>query len=199
MSIANKNEIRVYFELNSDKPKEVAAKFGVNYRTLAHWIKNEGWERGKYIAKIEPQIIKDELLQKEQFSLINAASSKMKRQILGEMGDAAAAVDKACLNAMLDETSDKILLEAMSLNFIQKSLAQTALIAKSQLLKLVEIQDPEKPDGFLIAASEKVANILSNLQTTLYGKEVQKKRDLSEVEDFSKLSNAELEEIIKNG
>lgn len=197
--IENKAEIRAYYELNEDKPKEVAAKFKVKYRTLMYWIKSEKWEQGKFTKTIKPQIVRSELLNKEGFSLTKAASVKMKRQMLDSMGESASALDGAILNAMLDERSDKLLLEAMSLNFIQKSLAQTAIIAKSQLLKLLEKQNDDKPDAMLVAVAEKVANILSNLQTTLYGKDGQIYRDLSEVEDFSKLSNAELQEIIKNG
>ena len=41
MAVKNKNEIRVYFETHSQSPKEVAAHFGISYRTLAHWIKND--------------------------------------------------------------------------------------------------------------------------------------------------------------
>lgn len=200
MAIQNKAEIRAYFELNDDSCKDVAKRFNVNYRTLMHWVKNECWEKGKFTKGIKPEIIRDDLLQKEQFSLTAAASSRLKRQMLSQMGDGASALDDAILNAMLDERSEKLLLEAMSLNFIQKSLAETAIIAKAQLKELLNRQSENfKPaeSVILIQAAEKVANMLTNLQTALYGKDA-KIQTIGKIEDYSKLTNAELEAIINS-
>lgn len=90
--IANKDEIKIYFELNNDKPKDVAAKFDIKYRTLMHWIKTENWERGKHTKGIKSQLSKDKLLQKEHFSIQNATSQKIKREILDRLGVNAAEI-----------------------------------------------------------------------------------------------------------
>lgn len=197
MAVSNKDEVKLYFESNNDTPKVVAERFKIKYRTLMHWIKSEGWERGKYQREIKTELVADELLQKEHFSIQNATASKIKRQILENMGAEASKVNEACLNAMLDETSDKLLLEAMSLNFIQKNIAQTCLIAKNELLQLIEQKQNGKADAMIIAAAEKLQNMFSNLQTTIYGKEPPKQAlQVDENTDFSKLTNAELLAII---
>lgn len=197
MAYNNKDEIKLYFESNNEPIKVVAERFKVRYRTLAHWVKTEKWERGKHLAQITPELITDELLQKEHFSIQSATASKIKRQMLESIGASASKVSEACLNAMLEEASDKLLLEAMSVNFIQKNIAQTCLIAKNELLQLLEQKKDGKADVMIIAAAEKLQNMFSNLQTTIYGKEPPKQvLNVDENTDFSKLTNAELNEII---
>lgn len=50
--IQNKQEIKVYFETHNIEPKEVAKLYNIKYRTLMHWIKEEGWERGKALQNL---------------------------------------------------------------------------------------------------------------------------------------------------
>lgn len=195
--ISNKDEIKIYYELNNDKPKVVAERFKIKYRTLMHWIKSERWEQGKHAKSITPELISNELLQKEHFSIQNATASKIKRQMLDGLSEHSK-VSEACLNAMLDEASDKLLLEAMSVNFIQKNIAQTALIAKNELLQLLEQKKEGKADPLIIGAAEKVQAMLISLQTTIYGKEPPKMPlNVDENTDYSKLSTAELKEILR--
>lgn len=198
MAISNKDEIKIYFELNNEKPKVVAERFKIKYRTLMYWIKSEGWEIGKHAKSITPELVSNELLQKEHFSIQNATASKIKRQMLDEIGAGASKVSEACLNAMLDEASDKLLLEAMSVNFIQKNIAQTALIAKNELLQLIEQKKEGKADPLIIGAAEKVQTMFASLQTIIYGKEPPKMPlNVDENTDYSKLSTAELKEILR--
>ena len=199
MAISNKNEIRTYYELNNDAPKIVAEKFSVAYRTLAHWIKTERWERGKARAAVKPDVImKNELLQNESFSIIQATKSKLKRQMLENLSADASELEKACLEARLDEASDKILMEAMSLDFIQKNIAQACLVAKAELIKMLEYRKGDKPDAYIIASAEKVANMFSNLQITAYGKEPPRQvLDINEKTDYSKLTTEQLKELLR--
>ncbi len=198
MAYANKDEIKTYFELNNDTPKQVAAKFNVKYRTLSHWIKSEKWQKGSAIKELKGEVVRNELLTKESFSVTNAAANKLKRQMLENLGVNASKVDNLCLEAMLEEASDKILLEAMSLNFIQKNMAQACLLAKNELLRMIELRNEAKPDAMIIAAAEKMANMFSNLQSSIYGKEPPKNVGVvDENTDFSKLSTAELKNLLK--
>lgn len=198
MAISNKEEIKIYYELNNEKPKQVAAHFNISYRTLMHWIKTEKWEKAKHTKEIKTQIIADDLLQKEHFTLQNAASHKIKSEILDRLGVNASKIDESCLNAMLSDISDKILLEAMSINFIQKNVVQACLLAKNELLRLISNQKDDKPDALIIAAAEKMANMFANLQTLIYGKEPPQQTQINSKTDFSKLSNAQLDEILKS-
>lgn len=119
MAISNKAEIKAYYELNNDTPKQVAERFKIKYRTLSFWIKNENWQKGGAIKELKSEVVQSELLGKESFRVMNAAASALKSKMLNNLSEVST-LDKACLNALLDEASEKILLEAMSVNFIQK-------------------------------------------------------------------------------
>lgn len=201
MAYENKAEVRAYYELNNDSTKAVAERFGVKLRTISHWIKTEHWQRGQARAAIKPDVImQNELLQNESFSVIQATKSKLKREMLENMSADASALERACLEARLDEASDKVLLEAMSLDFIQKNIAQACLVAKAELIKMLEYRKDGKPDAYIIASAEKVANMFSNLQTTTWGKEPPRKvLEIDEKTDFSKLTNEQLEAILAQG
>ena len=201
MAYENKAEVRAYFELNNDSPKKVAEKFGIKYRTMSFWIKSENWQRGGARAAIKPDIImKNELLQQESFSVIQATKSKLKKELLENLSADASVLEKACLEARLDEASDKVLLEAMSLDFIQKNIAQACLVAKAELIKMLEFRKEDKPDTLIIGAAEKVASMFSNLQTTAYGKEPPRKvLEIDDKTDFSKLTNEQLNAILAQG
>lgn len=201
MAYENKSEVRAYYELNNDSTKAVAERFGVKLRTISHWIKTEHWQRGKARAAIKPDVImKNELLQNESFSVIQATKSKLKREMLENMSADASALERACLEARLDEASDKVLLEAMSLDFIQKNIVQACLVAKAELIKMLEYRKDGKPDAYIIASAEKVANMFSNLQTTTWGKEPPRKvLEIDDKTDFSKLTNEQLEAILAQG
>lgn len=140
MAYPNKDEIKLYFELNNEAPKQVAERFKVKYRTLMWWIKSEGWERGKHSKAIKPEVVRDEMLQKEHFSLQNATTNKIKNQMRGFIGSEADTINEACLNAMLDEASEKLLLEAMSVNFIQKKHSPSRPFSKKRVFRTHQAQ-----------------------------------------------------------
>ena len=191
MAIENKNEIRAYFELNTDSPKQVAARFKISYRTLMHWIKNEGWVRGKARACIEPQVLSNELLKKE-FASVRAISSENIKQGLRANLSPSCALDELVLNNMLEQTTEKLLLDVVSLDFVQKNIALSALIAKDELMRAVALRDENKPDFAIVAAAEKVNNIFTNLGLSLFGKAAFEKNVKLGENDFEKMSEAEL-------
>lgn len=197
MAISNKAEIKAYYELNNDTPKQVAERFKIKYRTLSFWIKNENWQKGGAIKELKSEVVQSELLGKESFRVMNAAASALKSKMLNNLSEVST-LDKACLNALLDEASEKILLEAMSVNFIQKNISQACLLAKDELRRMIELRNETKADAMIIAAAEKVANMFSNLQSTIYGKEPPKTAlEINENTDFSKLSTDELKNLVK--
>lgn len=170
MAHINKNEIRVYFETHSQSPKEVAAHFGISYRTLAHWIKNEGWERAKALQGISAEVVRDDLLQKRLGSVIQTGASKIKSNIRANLGALAGELDEMILNNLLDQSTDEILLKAMSSKFIQSNVALSTMIAKNELMQMLQIKGG-KGDPMVIACAEKVAKMFAEMQVLLYGKE----------------------------
>ena len=123
MAIKNKNEIKVYFELNDEPLKEVAKRFKVNYRTLAHWVKTENWQRGKFAENIKCEVVRDELLQKESFNVISANESKIKRELTSLVAAENSGIDALVLKNMIDKKTDEILMQAMGISFINKNIA----------------------------------------------------------------------------
>ncbi|NDJ26369.1 hypothetical protein DMB95_00145 [Campylobacter sp. MIT 12-8780] len=194
--IANKDEIRAYFEMNDENAKQVALKFDVKYRTLAHWIKSEGWQRAKAIKPIKAEVLRDELLQNELFSVQNAKKEQLKGLIKSRLStQSTTKLDQLVLDNLLEHSTDKILLEAMSVNFIQKNIALSALIAKDELLRMQRLKREDKSDPLIIASAEKVAKIFLDLKTCLYGKEHIIIENHSNT-DLSQLSNAELNALL---
>lgn len=170
MAIANKAEIRAYFETHSKSPKEVAAHFGISYRTLAHWIKNESWERARALQGVKAEVVRDELLQKSLGSVIDAGACKIKRQIRANLGTLAGELDEMILNNLLNSSTDEILLQAMSSKFIQSNVALSTIIAKNELMALMQVKGGSG-DPMVIACAEKVAKMFADMQVLLYGKE----------------------------
>lgn len=192
----NKEEIKIYYELNNEKPKDIALKFGIKYRTLMFWIKQEGWIKGKHKENIKVELVQNELLQKEHFSLQNATANKIKRKLIDNIGNND--LNEILLNNMLDSATDKILLEAMNLNFIQKNITMAALIAKDELKRMIALRKDNEANPLIVASAEKMAKIFSDMQILIYGKEPIKAQNIDAKTDFSKLSNSELLAIINS-
>lgn len=95
----------------------------------------------------------------------------------------------------MQEASEAALIQAMSLNHINKSLALNASIAKNALLELNASSDGSMQSKMaIIACSEKVSKIFGDLKTSLYGSEIKITQNVNN--DLSEASDAELLEII---
>lgn len=170
MAIRNKEEVRVYFETNDRAPKDVAKHFNISYRTLMHWIKEEGWERARARKGVSAEVVRDGMLQRELASTMHAGASRIKSCLRENLGAVAGSVDEMILNNMLEASTDEILLQAMSSKFIQNNIALSTLVAKNELMKLVE-KKGGTGDPMVIACAEKVAKMFIDMQACLYGKE----------------------------
>ena len=196
MAIKNKEEIKIYYELNNENPKAVAKHFGIKYRTLMVWIKNEKWQRGKHIQNIEPEIIRNDMLKKQHFSIQSAMSAKIENQMRASLGAEANSINEIILKNMLEKSTDELLLNALGINFIQKNIALAAILAKNELLNLVRLKPDDKAEPLIIASAEKVSKIFADMKEVIYGKEVLNSSTNNKELDLSKLSNAELDALI---
>lgn len=198
MAIANKAEIRAYFETHNESPKEVASHFGISYRTLAHWIKNEGWERARALQGVRAEVVRDDLLQKNLGSVLDAGASKIKRQIRANLGSLAGELDEMILNNLLDSSTDEILLQAMSSKFIQSNVALSTMIAKNELMALMQVKGGSG-DPMVIACAEKVAKMFADMQVLLYGKEPAITKLEARQNSLESMSEQELLALIAQG
>lgn len=198
MAIANKAEIRAYFETHNESPKEVASHFGISYRTLAHWIKNESWERARALQGVRAEVVRDELLQKNLGSVMQTGASKIKRQIRANLGSLAGELDEMILNNLLDSSTDEILLQAMSSKFIQSNVALSTMIAKNELMALMQVKGGSG-DPMVIACAEKVAKMFADMQVLLYGKEPAITKLEARQNSLESMSEQELLALIAQG
>lgn len=199
MAVQNKKEIKVYFELNDEPIKEVAKRFKVKYRTLAHWVKSEGWERGKFAKNIRDEVVQDELLQKESFSVISAAENKIKRELASLVSVENTGLDGLLLKNMIDKKTDEILMQAMGISFINKNIALMAIISKDETMRMLNLRKENEPSPLLVGSAEKTAKIFSDLKTSIYGKEAVVAVNSNMNDDLENLSDAELRAIIEAG
>jgi len=79
--LKNKNEIRFFYETHKMAKKDVAAHFGISYRTLAHWIQCEKWVQGKGIDNIENKSIRGEIVKSEFASVLDSAKKKLSARL----------------------------------------------------------------------------------------------------------------------
>lgn len=198
MAITNKAEIRAYFETHNQTPKEVSARFGISYRTLAHWIKSESWERARALQGVKAEVVRDELLQKSLGSVLDTGANKIKRQIRANLGSLAGELDQMILNNLLDSSTDEILLQAMSSKFIQSNIALSTIIAKNELMVLMQDKGGSG-DPMVIACAEKVAKMFADMQTLLYGKEPAITKIEARENTLESMSEQELLALIAQG
>lgn len=195
--IREKNEIRLYYETHQKKVPEVARLFKIKPRTLRYWIQNEGWERGKAIANIpQAEVLQGQMIKREFGGILQAAHNRLKSQIVSNLSSYTRDIDEITLNNALDSSTDEILLQAMSLNYIQKNIALSTIIAKDELMRMLKMRNEEKPDPMLIAAAEKVAGLFAAMKDSLYGKDSKLNLESSENVNFDNMSEAELDSLL---
>lgn len=191
----NKQEVKVYFQTHNESIKEVAEHFKIPLRTLSYWVSTEGWEQGSAINGIAGEVLSNNLVKREFGSALRVEGDKIKRQILENLGEDAYSLDSMILNNVLEDSTDKLLLGAMGLNYIQKNIALSAIIARDEILKMKRLAElnPNRADPMIIASAEKVQKIFIDLKSTLYGKEI---KQSSNQESLEGLSDEELQEIL---
>lgn len=189
--IKNKDEIKAYYQTHDISIKDCAALFDVSYRTLAHWIKSEGWEKLQAITS--PQTLNTQIVQENLNEVLQVSKVKLKKELRSQLGYSG--LDERTLHKVLDSSSEALILKALSVNFINANIAQAAILAKDELLKYNDARlVSDKPDPMFIACAEKVAKIFVDMKTTMYGKNVV--IDSAQENDLENLSTQELLRII---
>lgn len=196
--IKNKDEIRLFYETHNYTLKDVASHFDISYRTLAHWVKVENWEKGKGIECIKTEILAKDIVRNEVGSVVEVARNKIKREIEGNLGEYTKDIDNVVKANMIEESTNEVLLLAISQSFIQKNIMLSALLAKDELMRMNALRNRDKPDAMFIACAEKVAKIFESMQVSLYGKDIPKIKQ-EKNDDYSNMSEEELLAIINGG
>lgn len=189
-----KKEVEIFFKSNETNAAETARKFNIPYTTVKTWVATEKWESGSAIKNIEN--LGNEVVTKNFNIVTKTAQDKIKNEITQNLGELAFSVENAVLESLLNESSENLLIQAMSLNHINKSLALNAAIAKNALLQLCAQDNGSMQSKMaIVACSEKVGKIFQDLKTSLYGKEVTIIQNAET--DYTEASDAELLEIIQ--
>lgn len=196
--IANKAEIRIFYETHELKPKEVSTHFNISYRTLAHWIKTEGWERGIALKALQTANLNKKLLKKEFASTLSIESKKIK-DTLKENISHTTELSTELKDSLLDLVSEEVLLQALTTQALQKNIIQMAMIGKAELLRILKNREDSKGDAMIIACAEKVEKMFIDAQNCFYGKSATMAIiDVSTNDtDLTTLSTAELKAQLK--
>ncbi|MGX2972869.1 helix-turn-helix domain-containing protein [Helicobacter sp. T3_23-1059] len=196
MAHSNQNEIRLYFETHDASPKEVAQKFGISYRTLAHWIKTQNWQRACALKNISTQKVQTELLHKEFGTAMAITHNKIKQDLRdGLSGVYASELNESIKNAMLDEASEELLARAMGAKFLQQNAISAALLAKNEMLRMIANRSKES-DPLILGAAKEVAKLFLEMSESLHGKGVSQILEVQTQEDLENLSADELKAFI---
>ena len=191
--LSKKKEVEIFFKTNNTTIAQTAKRFNIPYTTIKTWVDNEKWQSGSAIENISTT--NNEII-KENFNIItHKAQDNIKQEIISNLGTLSYDIDKIVLDSLINESSEAILIQAMSLNHINKSLALNASIAKNALLNLNATNDGSiQHNAAIVACSEKVSKIFIDLKESLYGKDITINHNINK--DMKELSEAELLEII---
>ena len=166
-------------------------------RTLNYWILTESWQKASALNGITQEVISKDLVKKEFGTALARESEIIKEKIRYNLGDTAFKVDSMILENMLEDSTQKLLLGAMSLNYIQQNITLSALIARDELLRLkAKSADTDKPDVMVVASAEKVQKMFLDMKNAMFGKDALAITNNSEV-DFENMSEAELNALLK--
>lgn len=194
-----KAKVRLFYETHDIGIKELSKEFDLQYRTVLNWVKKEKWQRAKGLKDILQSDIKKELVKKEFGTVIDATSNKIKEKIANNLGESLYDVSEIVRKNTLDSVSDELLLKAMGVSFLQKNMALGALIAKDELLRMIELRQANRSDPVIIACAEKFVSILQDLQKSFYS-EKESYLKLNSLNDesleFEKLSESEILELL---
>lgn len=197
MAHNNKDLIKAYYETHNEDSKEVAKHFEIPVRTLNYWILTEKWQKASALNGITQEVLSKDLVKKEFGTALAREGERIKEKIRYNLGDTAFKVDSMLLENMLEDSTQKLLLGAMSLNYIQQNITLSALIARDELLRLkAKSVDADKPDVMVVASAEKVQKMFLDLKTAIFGKDALISTSDNEV-DFENMSEAELNALLK--
>ncbi|MDY2584287.1 hypothetical protein [Helicobacter sp.] len=197
MAHKHKDLIKAYYQTHNEDSKEVAKRFEIPLRTLNYWILTEKWQKASALNGITQEVLSKNLVKKEFGTAIARESQRIKEKIRYNLGDTAFKVDSMLLENMLEDSTQKLLLGAMSLNYIQQNITLFALIARDELLRLkAKSTDMDKPDVMVVASAEKVQKMFLDLKTAIFGKDALVSTSDNEV-DFENMSEAELNALLK--
>ena len=197
MAHKNKDLIKAYYETHNEEAKEVAKRFEIPLRTLNYWILTESWQKASALNGITQEVINKDLVKKEFGTALARESERIKEKIRYNLGDTAFKVDSMILENMLEDSTEKLLLGAMTLNYIQHNIALSTLIARDELLRLkAKSANTDKPDVMVVASAEKVQKMFLDMKNAIFGKDALAITNNSEV-DFENMSEAELNALLK--
>ncbi|WP_233705877.1 DUF1804 family protein [Helicobacter felis] len=186
----NREEIRAYYETHDTTLKEISEKYGVSYRTLTRWRVAGDWRAKRAIEQVQVEVIRDDLSKQGLNTFLGAKKQEIKQAIRENLKDID--VEPGVLECITEASSEDILLRAMSLHFINKNMLLAAIIARDELLKMLEDAESKKGSALIIAAAEKVAKMFSELKISLYGKESLLPTQSAQQNDYSKMTTQEL-------
>lgn len=182
-----------------DSGKDVASRFDINYRTLMKWIEKEKWVKGALIKGVLKDDIKNDLLKKEFGSRIDMQNKKLQNQIKANIENLKDFESLSCDEFALEieNISEKLLTSALSAEFIHKNMLESFLYAKHELKRMALLRKDYKADPNLITMSEKIINMLSSIQKSLYSKDLLEHalNNSNSNLDLKKLSDNELKAL----
>lgn len=169
-----KAKVRLYYESHFDENKAVAAKFNLSYRTLMKWIEKEKWNKGYLVKGSLKKDIKKDLLKKELASRLDIESKKTSQNIKAQINNIKdfQALSLEEFNLEIEKISDELLSAALSTEFIHKNMIESFIYAKHELKRMSLLRNENKANPALIAMSEKLINMLANIQKSLYSKDI---------------------------
>lgn len=196
MKNENKIKARTFYETHLTSVKDLAQQFNISEKTLYYWIKKENWQQ----ASINIDVENNELVQDAILSKIDAAKQNIKKELVAKFDE------KKCLfdESVIDTTSDEILLKAMSVKMLDKTMIEMLYISKQAAISLAKHSHTLKEKKELISATTQVVSCAESVKKSIHGKEVPNiaiqlnTNNILSAETLTSLSDDELRKMIDN-
>ncbi|AFI03861.1 putative DNA-binding transcriptional regulator [Helicobacter cetorum] len=190
----SKAEVRAYYESHDIKAKELARMYGYSVNTIRRWIHNEKWQAKKVYTEVGVQVINDDLTNQNITSFIGAKKDEIKEKVKESLSHIQ--IDPIIMECIIESSSEELLMQAMTINYINKQILLSAIVARDELVKMIRYnQNDIKGNPVIIACAEKVAKMFSDAKISLFGKENTINQVDSLDNDVAKLSMQELLQI----
>lgn len=193
-----KEKARLMYETNAESDvKQISDEMGVPVRTLYHWIKFEGWERGKHEAKASPNMIR--VLDNE----VGTNLRLQEQEIASKLGGLYPDISSVVIKAHAKRLSDSMVTEIIGAKFINEKIAETSLIAQQafQDYSLRHSNDSNKTRT-IISMAKDVVGMYALMKDSIHGKNattiVGSINNINEVGDITQLSDSEIIRIIES-
>ncbi|GAA9123579.1 hypothetical protein Taitung52_11230 [Helicobacter pylori] len=164
-------EIRAMYETHGLSLTELSKKYSVSVSLIRKLKIRDKWEKKK-IANEAAAVLEDKLTTDKMGLFLDAKKEEVKEVLKQSLENLD--LDPVVMEAIVETSSDELILKAMNTAYIKKQILFCAVVARGELIKMIKrasLTNKEKDSVNIIVAAEKVSKLFIDAGVSLFGKE----------------------------